>query len=196
MYYVVPNYATAHPPHGPHPMHPTAHPPHGPHPFHPVAHIPHGSHPSHPCAIANSQLSGVQEHSAETVEPTYYQQVRGSHYPVLPSVPDRTPAVNAQPLAHNSSLFPLYEPGQTGAAASEKGVAWNPSLQSASISSMKFRNPTVVQKGQLHETAPCKHQLPDSDRSKLPDKHLSIQQVCHCPCWGFFLFLIIVSLHS
>lgn len=182
MYYAVPNYATAHPPHGPHPLHPTAHPPHGPHPLHPVAHPPHGPHPSHPCAIANSQLSGVQEHSAGAMERTDYQQVRASHYAVLPSMPDRTPPINVQPLAHSSGLFLPCEPGQTGAAASEWDAAWSPSLQSASVSPMKSQNRTVIQKGQLHGTASWKRQI--ADRSRLPDK----LSVCHCPRCGFVEF--------
>ncbi|KAK3137438.1 hypothetical protein QOZ80_5BG0452240 [Eleusine coracana subsp. coracana] len=178
MYYVVPNYATAHPSHGPHPSHPVAHPPHGPHPSHLVAH-PHGSHPSHPCAITNDGLSGVQERCAETVERTYYQQVRTPHYVVPPSVAERIPPINVQPLAQASALFLPCGRAQTIADATKRSVAWSPSLQSASASSMKFQNHTVPQKRQLHGTVPWKRQL--ADRSRLPDKLLRIQQASRRP---------------
>jgi hypothetical protein len=175
MYYVVPEYGIAHPPHGSQPFHLIAHPSHGLHPLHPVAHPPHGSYPVHPCAIANGLLSGGQEYCTETVEHTYYQQVRTSHYAVLPSVADRTPPINAQPLADTSGLFLPGGSDQAVDAASERGVAWSSSLQSVSVSSMKFQNPAVVPEGLPCGEDPWKQQL--AGRSRLPARLLHVQRV-------------------
>ncbi|PUZ64163.1 hypothetical protein GQ55_3G121500 [Panicum hallii var. hallii] len=132
MYYVVPEYGIAHSPHGPHPL--------------------------HPYAIGDGRFVRTQEYRAETVEHTYHQPVPAPHYAALPSAADRTPATTAQSLAYTNGLF---VPGgyQQTVATSERGVAWNQSVQQATTSSMEFQGHTLLPKEQPRRPAPWKPQF-------------------------------------
>ncbi|KAG2624808.1 hypothetical protein PVAP13_3KG220427 [Panicum virgatum] len=121
MYYVVPEYGIAHSPHEPDPL--------------------------HPCAIGDGRFVRTQEYRAETVEHTYYQPVPVPHYAALPSAADRTPATTAQSLAYANGLFVPCGHKQTVAVTSERGVAWNQSVQQATTSSMEFQGHTLLPSG-------------------------------------------------
>jgi hypothetical protein len=151
MYYVVPDYGIAHPPHGPHLL--------------------------HPCAIGDGSTGRTQEHRAETVNHTYHQPVPTPHYPALPSAVERIPATTAQSLAHTNGLFVPGGLKQT-AVASESGVAWNQSVQQAIMSSMGFQGHTYLPKEQLHRPAPWKRQF--SGGAMVPARLPRVQWVCCC----------------
>ncbi|RLN28912.1 uncharacterized protein C2845_PM05G12630 [Panicum miliaceum] len=133
MYYVVPEYGIAHSPHGPHPL--------------------------HPCAIGDGRFVRTQEYRAETVEHTYHQPVPAPHYAALPSAADMTPATTAQSLAYTNGLFVRGGHQQTVAVTSERGVAWNQSVQQATTSSMEFQGHTLLSKEQPRRPAPWKRQF-------------------------------------
>jgi hypothetical protein len=118
MYYVVPNYGIAHSPHGPHPL--------------------------HPCAIGDGRFVRTQEYYSETVEHTYQQPVPTSYCSIRPSAADRTPASTAQSLGYTNDLFVPGGLRQTVSVTSERGVAWNQSLQQATIASMEFQSHTSL----------------------------------------------------
>ncbi|TKW07042.1 hypothetical protein SEVIR_7G281501v4 [Setaria viridis] len=124
-----------------------------------IAHSPHGPHLLHPCAIGDGSSVRTQEYRAETVEHTYHQPVPTPHYPALPSAVDRTPATTAQSLAYTNGLFVPGGLKQTVAVASESGVAWNQSVQQATISSMGFQGHTFLPKEQPRWPAPWKRQF-------------------------------------
>ncbi|CAN6353854.1 unnamed protein product [Urochloa humidicola] len=133
MYYVVPEYGMVHSPHGPHPL--------------------------HPCAIGDGRFVRTQEYRAETVEHTYHQPVSTPHYASLPSTADRTPATTAQSLAYTNGLFVPGGLQQTVAVASESGVAFNQSVQQATVSTMEFQGHTFLPKVQARRPAPWKRQF-------------------------------------
>ncbi|TVU17433.1 hypothetical protein EJB05_33470 [Eragrostis curvula] len=145
-------------------------------------HPPHGPHPLLPFSIANGRTAGTQNHHADSVEHPYYQKVYSSHYAVLPSAADMAPTSTTQPLT-DSGFFPPCVSGQTVDATSERDVAQSPSQQSASVSSIKFQNHTVVPEGRLRGTAPWKRQL--ADRPRVPAKLPRARQACRCSHFGF-----------
>ncbi|OQU77485.1 uncharacterized protein LOC8071196 [Sorghum bicolor] len=139
MYYVVPNYG--------------------------IEHSPHGSHPLHPCAIGDGRFVRTQEYHAETVEHTYHQPIPMPYCSAHPSAADRTPASTAQSLGYTNGLFVPGGLRQTVSVTSERGVAWNQSLQQATIASMEFQSHTSLPKEQPRRPAPWKRQLSGGARA-------------------------------
>ncbi|OEL18694.1 hypothetical protein BAE44_0020286, partial [Dichanthelium oligosanthes] len=72
---------------------------------------------------------------------------------------DRTPATTAQSLAYTNGLFIPSGLRQTVAVASERGVAWNQSVQQATIPSMEFQGHTLLPKEQPRRPAPQRRQF-------------------------------------
>jgi hypothetical protein len=190
MYYVVPNYGIGHSPHGPHPL--------------------------QPCAIGDGRFVRTQEYHAETVEHTYHQPVPTPHCSARPSAADRTPANTAQSLDYTNGLFVPGGFQQTVSVTSERGVAWNQSLQQATIasmefqshtslpergvtwnqslqqatiSSMEFQSHTSLPKEQPHRPAPWKRQL--SGGARAPARLPRARRVCCCPDYESVEFYVL-----
>ncbi|KAF8727096.1 hypothetical protein HU200_019601 [Digitaria exilis] len=123
-----------------------------------IAHSPHGPHAFRPCAIGDGRFIRTQEYRTETMEHTYHQPVPTPQYAAFPTAAIRTPATAAQSLAYTNGLFVPGGLQQTVPVASERGVAWNQSVQ-ATISPMKFQGHTMLPKEQPRRPAPWKQQF-------------------------------------
>lgn len=161
MYYVVPDYGIAHSPHGPHPLHP---------------------------AIGDGRFVRTQEYHAETVEHRYHQ-LPMSHCSVRPSEADSSPASTTQSLGYANGLFVPHGLRQSVSVTSERAVAWNQSLQQATVSSMEFQSHTLLPKEQPHRPAPWKRQL--SGGARAPARLPRAPRVCCCPDYGYVEFYLL-----
>lgn len=150
-----------------------------------IAHSPHGPHAFRPCAIGDGRFIRTQEYRTETMEHTYHQPVPTPQYAAFPTAAIRTPATAAQSLAYTNGLFVPGGLQQTVPVASERGVAWNQSVQ-ATISPMKFQGHTMLPKEQPRRPAPWKQQF--SGGAMVPTRLPHARQVCCCPHYELVKF--------
>lgn len=135
-----------------------------------IAHSPLGPYPSEHCAIADGRFARSQEYLAKTADIACHQPVPIPHYDVLPSAAQWGPASTSQTLTCNDSLFIPTDQGQSFPVAPKKGMTWNPSLQSTSVSSKKFENHAMLSTVQLHSTDPWKQNLAAGSGTMVPAK--------------------------
>ncbi|KAE8803536.1 hypothetical protein D1007_20564 [Hordeum vulgare] len=135
-----------------------------------IAHSPRGPSPSEHCAIADGRFSRSQEYLAKTADIARNQPFPIPHYDVLPSAAQWGPASTSQALRCNDSLFIPIDQGQSFPVAPKKGITWNPSLQSTSVSSKKFENHPMLSTVQLHSTDPWKQNLAAGSETMVPAK--------------------------
>lgn len=155
-----------------------------------IAHSPHGPRAFHPCAIGDGRFIRTQGYHTETVEHTFHQPVPTPHHAAFPTMADRTPVTTAQSLAYTNGLFLPGGLQQTVPVASERGVAWNQSVQQATISPMKFQGPTLL-KEQPRRPAPWKRQF--SGGAMVPTRLPRARWVCCCPHYQLVKFCSFMS---
>uniref|UniRef100_A0A452Y332 Uncharacterized protein n=1 Tax=Aegilops tauschii subsp. strangulata TaxID=200361 RepID=A0A452Y332_AEGTS len=160
-YYVVPDYGIAHSPR------------------------PRGPYPSEHCAIADGRFARSREYLAKTADIVCHQPVPIPHYDVLPSAAQWGPASTSQTLMCNDSLFIPTDQGQSFPVVPKKGITWNPSLQSTSVSSKKFENHAMLSTVQLHSTDPWKQNLAAGSGTMVPAKlRRALQGITTLSTWG------------
>ncbi|EMS48415.1 hypothetical protein TRIUR3_29992 [Triticum urartu] len=135
-----------------------------------IAHSPRGPYPSEHCTIADGRFARSREYLAKTADIACHQPVPIPHYDVLPPAAQWGPASTSQTLTFNDSLFIPTDQGQSFPVVPKKGITWNPSLQSTSVSSKKFENHAMLSTVQLHSTDSWKQNLAAGSRTMVPAK--------------------------
>jgi hypothetical protein len=147
-------------------------------PHYGISHSPLAPYPPEPCAVADHRFAGgAQEYLAKTAGVTYHQPVPTPRYDVLPSAPHWGLASMSKTVTYSDSLFIPNGQAPSFPVASDKGITWNPSLQSAGVAPKKIEGPAMLSTAQLHSSGPWKQDL--AARNMMPAKLSRAPQVCH-----------------
>ncbi|XP_047045980.1 YTH domain-containing protein ECT2-like [Lolium rigidum] len=137
-------------------------------PHYGLSYSPLAPYPPETCAVADHRFAGAQEYLAKPADVTYHQPVPTPRYDVLPSAPHWGLASMSKSVTYSDSLFIPSGQGSSFPFALEKGITWNPSLQSAGVAPKKIEGHAMLPTAQLHSSGPWKQDL--ADRNMMPAK--------------------------